>query len=272
VRARVGNVAGEVGLLLLALVFLAPLLVGINLALRAPGLTTSYDALTTHPVLSEFTAAWRQAGMGSAILTSLLITGSSVLGVLVFAGLGAYPLARSTARWSKVTFGAFATGLLLPFQLALVPLFETMRSAHLLGTPWSVVIYEIAVNLPAAVFILTGFLRGVPVEYEEAAALDGAGPFGTWWRVLVPLMLPAFGTVAIIVAVIVWNDFLTPLLFLSGAASQTAPLAVYTFAGQLAQNYPLIFASLFIAISPLLIFFVVMQRHVIRGFAGGLKG
>jgi len=246
-------------------------LVGINLALRAPGATTSYQALTTHPVFAEFSMAWSQSDMGSAIGVSALITGVSVINVLVLAGLAAYPLARTTARWSRAAFAIFTVGLLLPYQLVLVPLFETMRSMHLLGTPWSVVIYESGAFLPSSVFILVGFLRGIPVEFEEAAALDGAGPFSTWFRVLVPMMRSAFGTVAILVGVLVWNDFLTPLLFTDGSATQTAPLAVYSFAGQMAQNYPLIFAALFIAVSPLIVSFPVVQRHVIRGFAGGIK-
>lgn len=112
----------------------------------------------------------------------------------------------------------------------------------------------------------------MPTEFEEAAAIDGASPFRTFWSVVFPLMRPITGTLAVLTAVATWNDFLTPLLYLSGSDQQTITVAVYGFVGQFGAQWNLIFAGIVISILPILITYFLMQRSIIQGFAGGLKG
>ncbi|WP_255271924.1 carbohydrate ABC transporter permease [Actinomadura madurae] len=142
----------------------------------------------------------------------------------------------------------------------------------LLGTLWSLVLFYSGLQVPFAVFLYAGFLRVLPREYEEAALIDGGGPLQVFWRVVFPLLRPVTGTVVILNAIFVWNDFLTPFLYLSGSDQQTIPVAVYGFIGQYVSQWNLVFAGLVIAVLPILIAYFVMQRHIIKGFAGGLKG
>lgn len=262
----------EVVMIAVAILFIVPLFVLVNLSLRPQ--YQLVDPLTVQfPLtLENYRVAWREAALGSAIVDSAIIAFVSVAIVVVVSSLAAYPLARSTARWSKWTFALFMLGLLLPFQLALLPLYTTMRDLHLIGSLWGLILFYSGLQMPFSVFLYTAFLRVLPRDYEEAAVLDGCTAFQTFRRVVFPLLRPVTGTVVILNAIFIWNDFLTPLLYLSGSDHQTIPVAIYTFVGQYTSNWQLLFAGLVMGIAPILLIYFAMQRHIIRGFTGGLKG
>ena len=255
------------------LVFLIPVYVLINLAIRPPGDLTPALIPSSHPTLDNFVTAWTGSGLPGAIVTSMVVTALSTLSVLVIGTMAAYPLARSISRLSNATFYVFLIGLLLPFQLALLPLYTQMRDLHLLGSIWSLVIFYSGVQLPFTIFLIATFLRSaVPVEYEEAAQIDGSSNVQVFCYIVVPMLRPVLGTAVILNWVGIWNDFFTPLLYLAGGDHKTIPLALYQFVGQYATNWPLIFASLIISVLPILAIYLALQRYVIQGFAGGLKG
>lgn len=255
------------------LVFLIPVYILVNLAIRPAGDLTPGLVPSANPTLDNFVEAWTTSGLPGAIVVSFVVTSLSCIGVLALATTAAYPLARSTARLSNATFYFFLVGLLLPFQLALLPLYFAIRDIGLLGSIWSLVIVYIGVQMPFSVFLITTFLRSsVPLEFEEAARIDGCSNVRVFWHVVVPLLRPVLGTVLILNAVGIWNDFFTPLVYLAGSSVQTIPLAIYQYVGQFVSNWPLIFASLIISMIPVLVLYLVFQRYVIQGFAGGLKG
>ncbi|CAL9394393.1 Melibiose_raffinose_stachyose import permease protein MelC [Streptomyces sp. enrichment culture] len=262
----------EAVMVLVALVFAFPLYVLVSLALREEGDDASPIALPSSPTLSNFGDAWRQAGLGPAITNSALVTVGSVVLIVVLAAAAAYPLARSTRYWSRGVFAVFMLGLLLPFQLALIPLYQTMRDLNLLGNPLALIIFYTGLQLPFSIFMYTGFLRSLDPGYEEAALMDGCGPVRAFVRVVFPLMRPITGTVIILNVIFVWNDFLTPLLYLSGSGRQTIPVALFGFVGQYVSQWPMVFAGLIIGIVPVLVAYFLMQKRIIQGFAGGLKG
>lgn len=249
-----------------------PVYVLINLSLKSPGDQSSPITPVTSPVFGNYAEAYRSAGLASAFVNSLVVTVVSVLIVIVISAMAAYPLARVTRPWSRLAFLGFMFGLLVPFQLALVPLYATMRDLGLLGSVWSLVIFYSGLQVPFATFLYVGFLRVLPMDYEEAAMLDGCGPVQAFRRVVFPLLRPVTGTVAILNAIFVWNDFLTPLLYLSGSSQVTLPVAVAGFVGQYVSQWNLVFAGLVISVAPILLVYFLMQRSIIKGFAGGLKG
>ena len=268
--ARIGTTVTSYGMTVL---FLIPVYILINLAIRPVSDLTPAIIPSSHATLDNFRQAWNGSPLPGSIITSLIVTTLSCIVVLAMATMAAYPLARSTARLSSVTFFVFMIGLLLPFQLALVPLYVQIRDLGLLGTVWSLIIVYPGVQLPFSVFLITTFIRtSVPQEFEEAAQIDGCGHLRTFWYVVVPLLRPALGTCLILNSVAIWNDFFTPLIYLAGSDQVTIPMAIYQFVGQYVSNWPLIFASLVISMTPMLILYLVFQRYVIRGFAGGLKG
>jgi len=262
----------EVVMILVGLVFVFPLYVLVNLSLRKQGFVSDPLVLHWPLTLSNYGSAWRQASLGKALFDSLVITVASVTVVVVVSSLASYPLARSTARLSKWAFALFMLGLLLPFQLALLPLYTTMRDLHLIGSLWGLILFYSGLQVPFCVFLYTAFLRALPRDYEEAAVLDGCSPLQAFRRVVFPLLRPITGTVIILNAIFVWNDFLTPLLYLSGTTNQTVPVAIFTFVGQYTSNWQLVFAGLVMGVAPILLVYFAMQKQIIRGFAGGLKG
>lgn len=262
----------EAVMIAVALVFAFPVYVLVSMALRKEGDLSSPIAPPSHPTLANFGDAWRQAGLGTAIVNSVVVTAGSVALIVFLAALAAYPLARSTRHWSRGVFAVFMLGLLLPFQLALIPLYQTMRDLGLLGNPLALIIFYTGLQLPFSIFMYAGFLRSLDPGYEEAALIDGCGPVRAFASVVFPLMRPITGTVLILNIIFVWNDFLTPLLYLSGSGRQTIPVALFGFVGQYVSQWPMVFAGLIIGIVPVLLVYFAMQKRVIQGFAGGLKG
>jgi raffinose/stachyose/melibiose transport system permease protein len=271
-RYRPATLVREALMIAVAIVIAFPLYVLVNLSLRDSRDGSSIIAPTTSPTLRNYADAWRDAGLAGAIVNSVVVTALSVLIIVVISAMAAYPLARVTSRWSRWAFLLVMLGLLLPFQLALLPLYQLIRDLRLLGTLWSLVLFYSGLQVPFATFLYMGFLRVIPREYEEAALIDGAGLMSVFWRVVFPLLRPVTGTVVILNAIFIWNDFLTPFLYLSGSDQRTIPVAIFGFIGQYVSQWNLVFAGLVIAMLPILAIYFFMQRHIIKGFAGGLKG
>lgn len=262
----------ELVMIAAAAVIAFPVYILVNLAVRAPSDTSSPLRPTTSPTLGNFAEAWREGGLGGALMNSVLVTTISVLVVLAVSALAAYPLARATAHWSRGMFLLIMLGLVLPFQLAALPLYQTMRDLGLLGTVWSLVLFYSGLQVPFTTFLYTGFIRALPHDFEDAALIDGCRPWEAFRYVVFPMLKPITVTALVLNAITVWNDFFTPLLYLSGSTQQTVPVALAGFVGQYVADWNLIFAALVISIVPVLLLYFALQRSIINGFAGGLKG
>ena len=263
---------GEGGMFIVALIFLFPIYILLNMAVRPATDGSSPLALTTAPTLENFGTAWTQSGLGGAIVNSIIVTVVSVLLIVAISSLAAYPLARITAGWSSFAFYGFMIGLLLPFQLGLIPLYTTMRQLGLLGSILPLIIIYVGLRVPFSLFLYVQFLRQIPIDYEEAASLDGANRLQTFGRVVFPLLRPITGTVIILNGLFIWNDFLQPLLYLSGTNNRTVPVAVYSFVGEFTSQWGVIFSALIIGVVPILIAFFFLQKSLIQGLASGVKG
>jgi raffinose/stachyose/melibiose transport system permease protein len=262
----------ELVMIAVAVVVGFPVYVLVNLAVRPPADASSPLRPTTSPTLDNFTGAWQQGALGGALANSVLVTAASVVIVLGISSLAAYPLARSTANWSRGIFLLIMLGLILPFQLATLPLYQTMRDLGLLGQAWALILFYCGLQVPFTTFLYVGFLRGLPREFEDAAFIDGCGHWQAFRHVVFPMLRPVTLTALVLNTVFVWNDFFTPLLYLSGSGQQTLPVAVAGFVGQYVSEWNLIFAALLISIAPILVVYFALQRSIINGFTGGLKG
>jgi raffinose/stachyose/melibiose transport system permease protein len=252
----------------LALLFMIPVYVLINLSVRPLSDLSSPLLPTLAPTLEHFVNAWRLSGLGQAMVNSVIVVVVSVGLIVAFGSLAAYGLARITSGWSTLVFYGFMIGLVVPFQLGLVPLYRAFASVGLIGTFIPLIIIYVGLRLPFTIFLYTAFLREIPKEYEEAASIDGASQFG----VVFPLLRPVTGTVMILNGLFVWNDFMNPLLYLSGTAQRTVPLAVYSFVNENHTAWPLVFAGLIISVIPVLVAYFSFQDTLIKGFASGVKG
>jgi raffinose/stachyose/melibiose transport system permease protein len=267
------------GLALLIVLFwsalvVIPLTVLLSVALKSPtDLLNNPLGWPAQFAWSNFVDAWNNASLGQAFFNSVLITGTTLLGLILFGAMAAYPLARLTGPWSQRIYLYFVAGLIVPIQLGLFPLYKEMHDLQLINTYQGAILLYIAVNLPFVIFLYTGFIKTVPRELDEAALLDGAGPMRTFWMIVFPLLRPVTATVAITSALSTWNDFFIPLIFLQRDGMQTLPLAIYNFVGQYNNNWSLIFASVIISSLPLIVIFLFLQRYFIKGIAAGaLRG
>jgi raffinose/stachyose/melibiose transport system permease protein len=257
----------------IGLLFLYPVYVLVNLSLKNPQeISQASNALPATLELENYSQAWSGASLGAAMLNSTIITVGSLLCLVVIGSLASYYLARTQTRLSYGLYMLLLLGIILPFQLALVPLYKFMKDTGLLGSYTSMILFYTGLQIPFTIFLYTGFLRAMPREYGEAALVDGATHLQSFRKITFPLLRPITGTVIILNAVFVWNDFVTPLIYLGGTPNETLPVVVYQFVGQYVSNWGYIFAAVVLASLPILIVFLLLQRYVIRGFASGLKG
>lgn len=267
----------EVGFWLLAALFLIPFFFLVMTAFKSDEelFTTSPLGGPTTPDFSNFTELFTAQGntnIVQGLINSTVMTVGAILGLVLLGALTGYVLARSTRRWSKAVYYLFLIAIILPSQLGTVPLYIGARAIGLTGTLWGMIILYIGMMLPLAIFLYAGFFRGLGTEYEEAATIDGASRTQIFFRIVLPLMSPATGTVAILTGLIVWNDFFTALIFIGGSNAQTLPVSMYYFIGSLVSQWNKIFAIVLVSMIPILAFYLFAQKKFIQGFAGGLKG
>ncbi len=223
----------------------------------------------------NYSEAWStggDSGLVHSFQSSLIITVSSVVALIVLGSICAYTIARRTGRLSNTVYVLFVIGIILPFQLAIIPVYVAMKHVGLVGNYTGMIVLNVGWLMPLTVFLYTGFIRALPRDYEEAARVDGAGIVRTYAQVVLPLLWPITATVALLVGIIIWNEFFPALIFLGTSHSPTVPVALYSFVGAAGEQWNLIFAGVAIAVAPILAFYVFAQRHLIRGFAGGVKG
>ena len=269
---------GEIARLLPAIVWAAiiviPLLFLVFISLRtATAYAKSPLDVPRSLDLQNYVDAWNQGTVPSAFLNNIVVTGVSVLGVVVLSSLAAYGIVRWRGRAGNRLYVYFVLGLIVPFQLGLPILFKMWAQLGLVDSLPGVIIVQIGASLPLAVFLYSGFLRSVPLELEEAARIDGAGDIRTFVSVVFPLLRPATATVVILTAITVWNDLVVSLFFLSTPSNQTLPLTIIGFVSIVSSNQPLIFACAVITVLPIIVLFIALQRFFISGLtAGALRG
>ena len=237
--------ARELTLLLVAAIWWVPFYFLVVVSLK-PDLEALQSPLSfpKEVHLGNFSTAWHDAALGRSLVNSLIITGGGVLALIAIGSICAYTIARRPGRMSTTLYLLFVLGIILLYT---------------------------GIWMPFSVFLYTGFVRALPKEYEEASVVDGASTLRTFRRVVFPLLRPVTGTVAIFTGLIIWNDFFLSLIFLNGTKKTPLPVAVYTFVGAFASRWNLIFAAVIVSLAPVLIFFLVAQRQLIRGFTGGIK-
>ena len=197
-----------------------------------------------------------------------------VLLIVIFGSMAGYALARTKSKMGTRVFLLFLAGLIVPFQMNIVSLYKIVKGFGLMNTLWSVILVDVAINTPQAVFLFKEFIEStIPKELEEAAAIDGCSVFKRFFLIVLPLLKPVISTVVIIVTLNVWNEFMTPLLFLQSRENDVILQEVTRNIGQFATDWTALFPMLMLGVAPLMIFYVFMQKYIIAGVAAGaVKG
>jgi raffinose/stachyose/melibiose transport system permease protein len=261
----------EISLWLVACVFAMPMLMVANIALRSPTAPGGPLSLAWPPTLDNIVAAWTTSPLAAAMANSLVITTSTVLLSILLGAPAAYAIGRSSRSWSKLTYGLFLVGLLVPGQLGMLPLYQTMRDLGLLASIPGLVLVHVGGSMSFTIFLFTTFVRGLSTDCEEAALLDGCNPIRTFVFIVFPMLRPVSASVVILTAVFTWNAFLIPLLYVGATGLATVPVTMSSYVGEQTTNVSIIFGAILLSILPLLITYFFLQKSVIQGFAGGLK-
>ncbi|NEC66857.1 carbohydrate ABC transporter permease [Streptomyces sp. SID9727] len=193
---------------------------------------------------------------------------------IVLAGPAAYAIARSLKRRTQLVMLYFLAGTFIPGAAVIIPVIYVLREIGLANTVTGLVAHDVASTLPVSIFLFVGFIRTIPVDIDHAATIDGAGRYRTFWTIIFPLMRPAVVTVLILNSIGIWNDFVSPQILLSPSSGHyTVTTAIYAGISQYSTDLTKVFPNLLLAIAPVVIFFIYMQRHIISGLTvGAVKG
>ncbi len=226
------------------------------------------DPWVRHNYVSVLTSSafWRQ--LGNSMIVAAIATGL----VVTVSAMAAYPLSRMQFRGREALFVFFTFGLLFPVAVAALPLYLLLRQLGLLESLLGVALPEAAFAIPITIIILRPFMRAIPAELEDAAAMDGCGRFGFFLLVLVPLSQPALVTVTILSVITSWNNFILPLLVLTDPSKWTLPLGVAQYSSEHSADTAAILAFTTLSMVPALLFFLAAQRRIVGGLSGAVKG
>ena len=219
--------------------------------------------------LTNAARVWGETNFVLYLGNSVIVTASAVLSILVVGTMAAYAIARYPFRLSGLIFLFFLSGLMVPLKLAIIPLFIQLDALGLINTRPGLVLVYVAMGLPSAIFILTGFLRTLPTELEEAARMEGASELRIMLRIMLPLARPALVIAAIQNAVPIWNDFFFPLVFITSERLKTLPQGLTVFMGEYNTDWGVLFAGLSLAALPIIAVYIVLSRQFIEGMTQG---
>ena len=272
------NVLVTVLLFLGCLTILFPLYMTIIIAFKNPSeMTNDVAGALAFPSswkLDNFKEAMEVTNFWHTLGNSLLITIATIVLALLIHSLAGYVIGRNMARKKGYRFIYFyiVSGMFVPFAILMMPL---VKETAILGLDnrLGVILLYLVFYMPINVMLYSGYLKNIPLAMEEAAEIDGASAWKTYWTVIFPMMKPMHATVAVLTALGTWNDVMTPLVIMSGTKGTTLPLAQLNFQTQFGTNYNLAFASYLLALIPILIFYVICQKQILNGVANGaIKG
>ena len=251
-----------------------PLYLTIVIAFKQPSeMTNSISGILALPKswsLSNFREAMEVTDFWRSLKNSLLITLVAVGLSIIIHSLMGYALGRNKAKSKFYSFVYLfiVSGMFVPFAILMMPLAK--QTAEMGLANWvGVILLYVVFYMPMNVLLYSGYLVNIPMALEEAAKVDGASTWRTYWKIIFPIMRPMHATVAVLTALSVWNDVMTPLVIMAGSGQNTLPLAQLNFQSQFGTNYNLAFASYLLALIPILIFYIICQKQILNGVVNG---
>ncbi|WFR64530.1 carbohydrate ABC transporter permease [Paenibacillus amylolyticus] len=217
----------------------------------------------------NYVNAFDKMGYVSAFSNSLLITIAGVLLIALFAAMTAHYFVRHNSKLNQYLFFLMVAAMIIPFQAIMIPLVKIYGSLSLLDNKWSLIYMYIGFGSPLAVFIYHGFIKSIPLELEEAALMDGCGRVQTFFRIVLPVLLPTTVTISVLNVLWIWNDFLLPSLVLTSSEQRTLPLSTFYFYGTYTVDYGPLMAGLVLTLLPVLIVYLFAQKYIIQGVMQG---
>jgi raffinose/stachyose/melibiose transport system permease protein len=273
--------APEIFAILLFIVFLFPFFIVLINAAKTPfQITQNPLAFPSEPkkVLENMWTIWTSVNVqySSSFISSIVITAVSLILLNILSSQAAWVLVRTKTKLSSAIFITFVAAMVIPFQIVMFPLLTwfreltTLTGVRLLRSYQGIIIAYIGFGISQSIFLFHGFIKSIPLELEEAATIDGCRPSQTFYRIIFPILKPIHATVLVLNGIWIWNDYLLPLLILGkGNKVMTIPLAVSNFAGAYVKQWDLILTAILMAMIPIVIFFLIAQKSIIKGMVAG---
>ena len=262
-------------LIILAVITIVfPLYMTVMIAFKQPSeMTNSIAGILSFPKqwsFSNFAEAMRVIDFWRSLFNSVKITLITVVISILLHSMVGYAIGRNKAKSKFYNFSYLyiVSGMFVPFAILMMPLVKQTAEWHIANVVGVIICY-VVFYMPMNVLLYSGYLTNIPVALEEAARVDGASTWKTYWSIIFPIMKPMHATVAVLTALGTWNDVMTPLVIMSGSGANTLPLAQLTFQTQFGTNYNLAFASYLLALLPILIFYIFCQKQILNGVVNG---
>ena len=272
------NIVLTILLVLGCVTILFPLYMTIIIAFKSPSeMTNDINGALSLPQsfsLDNFAEAMRVTDFWHSLGNSIIITAATIILSLVIHSMAGYAIGRNMSRKKgfKLVYFYIVSGMFVPFAILMMPLVKQTANIGLDNMAGVIILYTVF-YMPMNVMLYSGYMKNVPMSMEEAADMDGASAWRTYWTIIFPMMKPMHATVAVLTALGTWNDVMTPLVIMSGSNNVTLPLAQLNFQTQFGTNYNLAFASYLLALLPIVIFYIICQKQIIGGVANGaVKG
>ena len=230
-RSRFGSLTASTLLLAFTALTLVPIWIMITVSLRNGSDVADSFSFPSNPQWQNYADAFTNMHYLRSVANTLIITVSTAVLTIITSSMAAWAIVRYTRAWTRTAYQVFVAGLTIPIFVVLTPLYQVLQQLHLLDSFPGLVLAYTGMTMPFAVFFFAGFLRAVPAELEEAAAVDGCGLLRTYWSIVLPLLKPATATLSIFIILQVWNDLILPLVLLSSDTKQTVTLSVYATIG-----------------------------------------
>lgn len=255
---------------ILGLIFLSPFyLVLVNSFKSQKGIFSNVIGFPKENfTTSNYSGAFDKLDFLNSFKNSLIITVVSVIIIIIFTSMAAWILVRTKSKISTIIFLMFSASMLVPFQSVMLPLVNIAGKLHMLNRPGLIFMY-LGFGAPLSIVLYHGFIKSIPKEIEESALIDGCSKFQSFWLIVFPLLKPITVTVSILNSMWIWNDFLLPQLVINRPEWQTIPLKMFYFFGQFSKRWDLALAGLIISMIPIVIFYFIMQKHIIKGVMHG---
>jgi raffinose/stachyose/melibiose transport system permease protein len=270
-RVKVGQVVLQSLLWIYFLISVYPLVWMVSYSLKNNDeiFVTNPFGLPLHFRIENYIHAWSQFNIPRYFLNSIIVSTISTIGILILSVMFSYTIARMQWRLRETARLYMIVGMFIPLQVIMIPLAVLVKNLHLVNTYGALIVPYIAFGLPFSSLIFYGFLRGIPVELEESACMDGASIYRTFFRIIVPIVMPAIATIAIFQFLGAWNEFLLAYILISDEAMKTLPLGLLLFQGQYSTDWGGMGAVMTIASLPMVIVFIFFSDQVERAMTVG---
>lgn len=261
-------------LIFLAIIFLFPTFYAFMSALKTNGeILKDSMALPSRLNFANFIYLFQETDFPRALMNSAILTVVSMMLIIIAIPMAAYGIERKQSRATKAIYSIFIAGMMIPFQVYMVPLFKQLKVLGLYGTLIGPIVIYVAGAGCFGTLLYCSFIRGIPKELEEAAAIDGCGRLRIFWQIVFPLLKPCTSSLIIINGLGIWNDYLMPSLVLNSDTGATINVEIFSFVDQFTSRWDVVFAGTVCGMLPILIIFLCLQKYFVKGVAAGaVKG